>query len=229
VLAVLYDVHGNLPALSAVLEDARAQHAEHYLLGGDYALFGPFPAETVATMRELPGATWIRGNVDRWCADPGAAPDDQLIQGAIADCRKALGERVVDELRHLQEQVVLDGTRYCHASPRSDIESFMPEAGERDEELLAGATEPRVVFGHTHLQFRRVREPDGTELVNPGSVGLPFDSDQRAAYALVDDAGSLELRRVRYDVKEAAAALEERFREAPWAQRSIARLRSAQA
>ncbi len=61
VVACLYDVHGNLPALEAVLEDARGAGAERFALGGDYALFGPWPAETVARLRELEPALWIRG------------------------------------------------------------------------------------------------------------------------------------------------------------------------
>ena len=69
---------------------------------------------------------------------------------------------------------VIDGTRYCHASPLSDMRSFLPEPGDDDEQMLAGASERRVVFGHTHLQFHR-RGPGGIELLNPGSVGLPLD------------------------------------------------------
>ena len=81
-LAVLYDVHGNLPALDAVLEDARFHGAERFMLGGDYSLFGPWPGETVARLRELPAA-WIRGNGERWTAAPADAPDDEVVQGAI--------------------------------------------------------------------------------------------------------------------------------------------------
>jgi diadenosine tetraphosphatase ApaH/serine/threonine PP2A family protein phosphatase len=226
VLALIYDVHGNLPALETVLADARAAGAERYLLGGDYGLFGPWPAETVAALRELPDAAWIRGNVDRWSAFPDQADHDELLQKAIADCRDALGDDVADELGTLPEQTVIDGTRYCHASPKSDMESFVPDPGESDAELLAGATEPRVVFGHTHLQFRR-SGPGGAELVNPGSVGLPLDGDLRAAYALVRDDGSLELRRVVYDHERSAAAVRERFGDADWAVRSERRLLTA--
>jgi len=66
--ALIYDVHGNVLALEAVLEDVHAAGANRFLLGGDYGLFGPWPEETVATLRGLPDATWIRGNVDRWTA-----------------------------------------------------------------------------------------------------------------------------------------------------------------
>ncbi len=223
-LAVLYDIHGNLPALEAVLEDVRGAGAAHYVLGGDYALFGPFPAETVAALRELPNATWIRGNVDRWSANPGHAPEDELIRDAIAACREALDAEVTAQLGQLPEQVVTEQTRFCHASPVSDVRSFLPDPGDDEPELLAGLTEPRVVFGHTHLAFART-SASGTELFNPGSVGMPFDGDPRAAYALMHDDGRLEHRRVAYDHEAAAAAMTERFGDAPWARRTADRLR----
>jgi len=226
-LAVLYDVHGNLPALEAVLTDARAAGADRFMLGGDYALFGPFPAETVTALQALPVATWIRGNVDRWTANPDQAPDDPLVRDAIAACRKAIDPAVVEQLGALPEQWVAAGTRYCHASPISDLRSFMPEATGDEDELLEGVGERRVVFGHTHLQFRRAR-PDGVELINPGSVGLPLDGDTRAAYALVDRDHSFELRRVAYDSDASAAAMHERFGDAPWVSRSVKRLQTAE-
>jgi hypothetical protein len=113
-LAILYDVHGNLPALRAVVADARSSGATEWVLGGDHALFGPFPAETLAVLQELPEATWIRGNVDRWTARPSAAPDDELIQEAIVACREALGGEVAASLGDLPEQAVIKGTRFCH-------------------------------------------------------------------------------------------------------------------
>lgn len=222
-LAVLYDVHGNLAALEAVLADARTAGADRYLLGGDYALFGAWPAETVARLRELENATWIRGNVDRWTAE---GVDDDRTLGAVEDCRRELGAEVVSELGALPEQVVLEGVRYCHASPLSDMRGFAPDAGPEDAELLAGASERRVVFGHTHLAFARTG-PGGVGLVNPGSVGQPWDGDHRAAYALLNEDGHLEHRRVAYDHERAAAACRERFGEAEWAVRSERRLREA--
>jgi predicted phosphodiesterase len=217
VLALLYDVHGNLPALEAVIEDAEAAGASRFLLGGDYALFGAWPAETVERLREL-DATWIRGNVDRWSADPDGArmPSGselpEWIRGAIDRCRELLGDQTTAELGALPEQVVIGGVRYCHASPRSDVDGFSPQADDSDAELLAGADEGRVVFGHTHLQFAR-GGPQGVELVNPGSVGMPFDGDHRAAYALDRD-GEVELRRVTYDHAASAKATRERLGEA---------------
>jgi predicted phosphodiesterase len=209
-LALLYDVHGNQLALEAVLDDARAQGVDSYLLGGDYALFGPYPRETVERLRQLEPATWIRGNVDRWSAHPDEAPDHPMPQGAIAACRELLGDELVAELGALPGQVVVDGTRYCHASPLSDVRSFFPEPAEDEEELLDGVTEERLVFGHTHLPFSR-EGPDGIVMVNPGSVGIPLDGDTRAAYAIVNEAGEVEQRRVEYDHLASATALRERF------------------
>jgi predicted phosphodiesterase len=209
-LALLYDTHGNLPALEAVLADARANDATRFVLGGDYAMFGPWPRETVERLEELENARWIRGNVDRWTANPHDAPDHPMPQSAIAACRAELGDVLVEELGALPEQLVIDGVRYCHASPASDLRSFYPEPAADEHELLEGVTERVLVFGHTHLPFARESE-HGAELVNPGSVGVPLDGDTRAAYAIVHDTGEVEHRRVDYDAPASAAALRERF------------------
>jgi predicted phosphodiesterase len=227
-LACLYDVHGNLPALEGVLGDARAAGAQRFLLGGDYALFGGWPAETVALLRELEPATWIRGNVDRWAADPSELPADAGIHGAIDFCRAQLGDEAVEQLGSLPERSHQDGTVFVHASPLSDTRSFLPEPGDDEEELLAGVRARRLVFGHTHLAFRRVAA-GGVELVNPGSVGMPLDGDHRAAYALIDSDGSLEHRRVGYDHEAARARVLEVADGAEWGAMIAGRLERAAA
>jgi diadenosine tetraphosphatase ApaH/serine/threonine PP2A family protein phosphatase len=208
-LALLYDVHGNLPALEAVLEDARSAGADRFLLGGDYSLFGAWPRETVEHLREL-DATWIRGNGERWTASPEEAPDP--VQGAIERCRQLLGPELTGELGGLPETFTEDGVLYCHGSPASDVRSFQPHPAPEDAELLVGVKASRLVFGHTHLAFRR--QAAGIELLNPGSVGMPFDGDHRAAFALVHDDGPIEHRRVGYDHAASAAAVRERLGEA---------------
>jgi predicted phosphodiesterase len=230
VIAVLYDVHGNLGALDAVIEDARAAGAGHWVLGGDYALFGAWPAETVARLRELEPVTWIRGNVDRWAGDPAEAPDDSGLQAAIADCRAALGDTAADELGLLPAEAEVAGARFVHASPVSDLESFGPEPSDDEERLLDGTTHPRLVFGHTHVQFRRQAAVGDLELVNPGSVGMPLDGDARAAYALIDpDTRELELRRVAYDTDATIARLREAYGEREWAPTILKRLETQRA
>jgi len=226
VLALLYDVHGNLPALDAVIADARERGAERHLVGGDYALFGAFPHATVARLRDLRPVAWLRGNGERWTAEPATAPGDEVVQGAIAAAREDLGDETVADLAALPFQTVLDGARYCHASPLSDVRSFLPEPAEDEPELLAGVQERRLVFGHTHLPFARTSET-GVELVNPGSVGMPFDGDERAAYALLHDDGSIEHRRVAYDRARTVAELHERFGSQAWAATVLRRIETA--
>jgi diadenosine tetraphosphatase ApaH/serine/threonine PP2A family protein phosphatase len=205
-LAILYDVHGNLPALEAVLDDAAAAGATRFLLGGDYALFGGWPAETVARLDALRGATWIRGNGERWTADPAQAPLAPVRQAAEW-CAQALGAATVARLAALPAEAVVDGVRYVHGSPGSDLIGLKPQPGDHEEkELLAGVRERRLVAGHTHLPFERVGA-GGIALLNPGSVGMPFDGDPRAAYALLRDDGGVERRRVSYPYREAAAAV----------------------
>jgi predicted phosphodiesterase len=201
VLAVLYDIHANLPALEAVVEDAGAQGADRFLLGGDYAGFGPFPHETLALLRELPDAVWIRGNGERWLKEPPL--DRPEVVPSVEDNARELGPEEVERLYGLPERAELDGILYVHGSPKSDVESFHAKPQPGEDELLAGERDCTIVFGHSHLQFRRPG-PDGTDLVNPGSVGMPLDGDTRAAWASWDRV--VAFHRVEYDIERAVAA-----------------------
>jgi predicted phosphodiesterase len=213
-LACLYDVHGNLPALDAVIADARAQGVTRWMLGGDYALFGGWPAETVARLRSLENAVWIRGNGERWTAHPGDAPPELVSDGAIPFARAALGDELVAAMDDIAALAHDRDALICHGSPGSDVRSFLPEPADDEAELLDGVRHARVIFGHTHLPFRRVSDVRGIELVNPGSVGMPLDGDTRASYAFVAPHGAVEHRRVAYDVDAALARLGEIG--APW-------------
>jgi predicted phosphodiesterase len=225
VLACLYDVHGNLPALEAVLADAEAAGVTRYWLGGDYALFGAWPLETVERLRRLENAMWIRGNGERWTADAAAAPDNPVVQGAIAAARAALGPELVQGMCEIPALAEDRGALICHGSPPSDVRSFLPEPADDETELLDGVRHERLIFGHTHLPFRRVSAARGIELVNPGSVGMPFDGDTRAAYALIHPDHTVEHRRVDYDV----AATLERLRSVgePWSETAARRVEHA--
>jgi diadenosine tetraphosphatase ApaH/serine/threonine PP2A family protein phosphatase len=202
VLAVLYDIHGNLVALDEVLKDADAAGADAYLLGGDFASFSPWPLETVQRLVALPQTTWIRGNGERWLREPPADRPDVAAELAAHDSGLGTNE---GWLYSLQAQVEVDGVLYVHGSPLSDVESFPAEPGEDDERMLNGVHDKTIVFGHSHLQFKRPG-PNGTTLINPGSAGMPLDGDVRAAYALRHDDGRFEFRRVAYDDERAAQA-----------------------
>jgi diadenosine tetraphosphatase ApaH/serine/threonine PP2A family protein phosphatase len=224
-LALLFDIHGNLPALEAVLDDARGRDVGGYVLGGDFAVFGGWPAETVARLRELQDATWIRGNVDRWAAE--GAPDDEPARTGVAACREHLDAGVVAELGALAPSADLGaGTRAWHASPTSDERSFWPQPGDDEQELLQGVTDRRLVFGHFHVAFERTAA-DGIELVGPGSVGIPLDGDHRAAYALLHPDGRIERRRVAYDHAASADRVRELAGGAPWGEVVAGRIERA--
>jgi diadenosine tetraphosphatase ApaH/serine/threonine PP2A family protein phosphatase len=203
-LACLYDIHGSLPALENVLADADAARVDRYLLGGDYGAWGPHPLECIGLLRELPQTTWIRGNGERWTREP------PLDRPDVGDALKTPSGYGSEEgwLYSLQAQCELDGVLYTHGSPLSDVDSFPAEPSDDDERMLNGVRDKTVVFGHSHLQFRRAG-PNGTTLVNPGSVGMPLDGDVRAAYAIRHDDGEFEFRRVEYDVERAARAYEQ--------------------
>jgi predicted phosphodiesterase len=206
-LAVLYDIHGNLAALEAVLADAESAGATGYVLGGDYSTFGPWPRETAELLVSLPAAIRIRGNVDRWLLEDPEVPEQGLgiVTPAVEAAREALGRELVEQQYGLPEQAELDGILVFHGSPLSDIETFAPEPEPDEERMLAGESNRTILFGHSHQQFRRPG-PDGTTLVNPGSVGMPLDRDTRGAWALYED-GELELRRTAYDVERAVAQM----------------------
>jgi predicted phosphodiesterase len=201
VLGVLYDIHGNLPALEAVLADAEDAGVDRWLLGGDYGTPSPWPLETLSRLKQLKPATWIRGNGERWLREPPA--DRPEVMESYELFTGGLPEDVVDWLYNLPTQAELDGVLYVHGSPLSDVESFAPDPEEDEARMLAGVGDRLIVFGHSHQQFRRPG-PEGTELLNPGSVGMPLDGDPRAAWATWD--GDFSLHRTEYDKQKAADA-----------------------
>src|SRR3954454_20095927 len=142
--ALVYDVHGNLLALEAVLADASTAGVTGYVLGGDYALFGGWPKETVQRLRELEPALWIRGNGERWTARPQDAPENPVVPGAIAAARAALGEQLVEDLAALPASITRGETLICHGSPQSDVRSFEPEPADDEPELLDKVTARRL-------------------------------------------------------------------------------------
>ena len=173
-VAALYDVHGMPWALEAVLAEC---DVDEIVFGGDLA-WGPYPRETLALIRSL-DARVIRGNADR-------DPDDWL--------RSQLPHDELAWLAELPDSVTVDGVFYCHATPRSDEEIVTPETPDGVlEEMLAGVDARLVVGGHTHMQQRR------GGYVNAGSVGMPYEGDVAAFWAVIDS--DVEFRRTGFDVE----------------------------
>jgi putative phosphoesterase len=209
----LYDIHGNLDALDAVLADPRAADPDVVLVGGD-TVPGAFARGTLARLQALSVPVhWVRGNGEREVAEaigaPAAAPDDWAARTAAITAAD-LGD---DHARALSEQpltVQLDGVLFCHASPRRDDEMLTRLSNpERWAQALAGVTAELVVAGHTHQQDDRV--VGDVRFVNAGSVGLPYEGDAAARWLWVAD-GEPDLRQTAYDGARAGA----RMLEAGW-------------
>ena len=194
-VAALYDVHGNLPALEAVLAEAGRERVDLVVAGGD-VVWGPRPSECLRLLREA-RAAFVRGNCEREVAE--------RCDEAAAWC----ADRLDDEERVFVASLPLaerrEGVLFCHATPRSDSEVVtVLSPDERVRAAFGGVGERLVVCGHTHRQYdRRV---DGVRVVNAGSVGLPYEGRSGAFWALV--AGDVDLRCTAYDVERAAADAE---------------------
>jgi diadenosine tetraphosphatase ApaH/serine/threonine PP2A family protein phosphatase len=203
VVAALYDVHGNLPALEAVLSEV---DADVILSGGDLVL-GPMPSECLERLRER-GATFLRGNGDRAVAG-GVGPDDPWAE-RVRWVRQQLSEEQLAFVRQWPHPLGLevDGlgpVLFCHGSPRSDEEILTAiTPPKRLDPILDGVREQVIVCGHTHVQFDRI--VGDRRLVNAGSVGMPYEGEAGiACWALLGP--HVELRRSRYDAEAAAAAI----------------------
>ena len=193
-VAVLNDVHGNLPALEAVLGELEVVQPDLVVLGGDMVL-GPFPRETLETLLALNDrACFVRGNTDR---QPDGFVVDQLTVEQLAF------------LAGLPVSVSLDvdglgPTLFCHGSPRSDEEivtRLTPE--ERLAPMLAGVDEDVVVHGHTHVRYDR--RSGAKRILCPGSIGMPYEEEPGAYWAALGP--DVELRRTPYDLEAAVGRI----------------------
>jgi predicted phosphodiesterase len=212
-LLALYDIHGNVDALDAVLADPRTAGADAVVVGGD-TVPGAFAREALDRLEalEVP-VRWVRGNGEREVAEavgaPAPDPDDQVLVTA-ARTAEALGDARARAVGEHPLTVALDGVLFCHATPRSDEELVtLISAAERWADALAGVQEPLVVAGHTHQQDDRV--VGDVRFVNAGSVGLPYEGDGAARWLWVQD-GTPTLNRTGYD----AAAAGRRILAAGW-------------
>jgi putative phosphoesterase len=187
-VAALSDVHGMIRALEAVIADVDREDVDEIVFVGDL-VYGPFPREAVELVRST-GGRFVRGNCDR-------EPDDWD--------RTQLTENELRWLAELPTAVSLDGVLYCHAAPNDDLP--ITTAATPDEVVagtFAGIDERVVVIGHTHHQFdRRVGD---LRVINPGSVGMAYEGDVAAFWAVIED-GEPSFRRTAFDVERSVAEI----------------------
>jgi len=196
-VAALYDIHGNLAALDAVL--AEVPDDATIVVGGDVCAGGEQPSETLARLRGLGDRVrWVRGNADRELF-PG---EGGLVPEPLVEATK-LSDEDIAFLHDRPEAQQIDDVLYCHASPRNDVDIFTERTPEeRIAFLFEGLDVPTVVCGHTHTQYERTVA--GVHVVNAGSVGMPYE-EEPGAYWLLD----LAHRRTPYDGAELKATREE--------------------
>lgn len=209
-VAALADVHGNLPALEAVLEEVAAEHPDLIVFCGDVAS-GPMPAETIEALRAISGARFVRGNADRGLVAEFDGAADPLMPGPLAGwAARQIDRRQRDFLASFAPSVAVDGVDglggvlFCHATPRNDTDVFTVETpDDRVSLLMSGAGAGVVVCGHTHMQFDRVVA--GKRVINSGSVGMPYGG-AGAHWALLAD-GRVTLGVTAFDIEAARRSI----------------------
>jgi putative phosphoesterase len=202
-VATLYDIHGNLRALEAVL--AEIPDDATIVVGGDIVAGGEHPRETLERLRALGDrVVWIRGNADRELmpGEEGLASPEFL-----ETARTQLTEEEIAFVHALPSSVQLGNVLYVHASPRNDVDIFTERTPEEHIAFLfADVDADVVVCGHTHMQFDRVLA--GKRVINSGSVGMPYE-DEPGAYWTLD----LVHRRTPYEGATLQASREEALTE----------------
>ena len=210
-VAVLSDIHGVLPALDAVLAEPAVLAADRIVLTGDIAA-GPQPSDVLDRLTGLGDrVTWVRGNADRELVELARGEVDDVGDPIAHWAARQLSANHVDWLASLPLSVLLDVGQFgpvlfCHATPRDDAEVVVVDSRlERWSEVLAGLPDEvmTVVCGHTHMPFARLA--NRRQIVNPGSVGMPYG--RAGAHWALLAGGAVELRRTPYDVPAACASV----------------------
>jgi putative phosphoesterase len=203
-VAALYDIHGNLPALEAVLQDVRRAGVDRIVVGGD-VVPGPMPRETLECLTglDLPLA-FIQGNGDREAIAPtGAVPASfmEAMRWNAAQLRPEDQRQLASWPLTRRERIAgLGDVLFCHATPRNDTEIFTRQTPDASLLPIFGTLDVSLaVCGHTHMQFDRT--VGSVRVVNAGSVGMPFGAPGAYWLLLGPD---VELRRTSYDLEDAA-------------------------
>lgn len=212
-IAALYDIHGNLPALEAVLAEVRRERVDEIIVGGD-VLPGPMPREALDTLFQLEiPVRFLIGNADRETLATRAGTPSPTVPPAFRPVFHWVVEQLTEEHASsierwpatLRARTALGDVLFCHATPRNDTEIFTRlTADDRLTPVLAGVDSNVVVCGHTHMQFDRT--VGGIRVVNAGSIGMPF-GEPGAYWLLLGD--EVSFRRTEYDLVAAAARIRE--------------------
>jgi putative phosphoesterase len=211
-VAAIYDIHGNLPALEAVLQEIRRAQVDRVVVGGD-VLPGPMPRETLTRLTDLDvPVQCIYGNGEVAVLQRMAGKEPSAVPEPYRPIIRWTAEQLDDEYESLLsawpktlrlEIGGLGQVLFCHATPRNENECFTRLTSEnRLLPVFEGVDADAVVCGHTHMQFDRMI--GRTRVVNAGSVGMPFGEPGANWLLLGPD---IELRHTPYDFARAAESI----------------------
>lgn len=215
-LAVLADIHGNLAALQKVIDDARCQKINQFVILGDIVMIGPDPGSVFHLIRDLDPLIWIKGNTDMWFEEisDDIDPDlltqrDRELYSYFQFAQEHLNEEEIAFLNNLpmEKTINIDEQEILcvHGSPRS-VNEMMDERKPLEQlgQMVGGVNENIILCGHSHYPF--LGQVEGKLIFNVGSVGRPLDGDNSAAYGILDFSSPIqprfELKRVCYPIMD---------------------------
>lgn len=197
-IGLISDVHGNLPALEAVLDDLPP--VDDVICAGDVVGYNPWPAECLERVRDIASVT-VQGNHDRAVENPDRYAHNKMARAGLEYAQSELSDAQIDWLTTRPKRTTIaDGMyRLVHSHPDPEqLGSYVRPAQFPEMRPYLDEYEG-IVLGHTHVQHKATI--DDRLIVNPGSVGQPRDRDPDAAYAVLDtEAQAVEFYRVEYDI-----------------------------
>ncbi len=212
-IAVLSDIHGNGIALNRVISDMKKQNINKAIILGDVVMKGPMPRKVMEELKELNILAWIKGNTDEWFKEvtedfkPKTNNEKELYEYYKYAETKLTEEdkEFISNLPVISSLIINDLKILCvHGTPQSIVEAIDGSVPiEEIKEIIKDVKEDIILCGHSHCSF--IGEVEGKKIFNVGSIGIPFDKDNRASYGILDfsnEAVKLINRRVNYSIDE---------------------------
>ena len=215
-VAIISDIHGNICALNAVLSDIKLLDVSEILFLGDLVINGHSPWEAFQELQNLKPKCWIKGNTDDWFAEINdewspTTPQEEKLYKLFLYARDRLDKESINFLIERPETYTFETAGVSilaiHGSPRSYSEGIGKNIGDNElKTIISNVKEEIIVSGHTHVPF--IGEIAKKTVFNVGSIGIPFDGDNRASYGVIEIKNKVpkcSIRRVPYPIRETIA------------------------
>lgn len=212
-VAILSDIHGNFSALNAVLSDIKSLNVSKIAFLGDLVINGPSPLEVFQELRNLKPICWVKGNTDEWFAEINdewspTKKQEEYFYKLYIYARNHLNKEAIDFLLELPEKCVFEiagvAILAVHGSPRYISEGIGKNIPQDElKEIFTNIEESVIVSGHSHVPF--IGKVSNKVIFNVGSIGTPFDGDNRASYGIIkikDQTPKCSIRRVAHPISK---------------------------